>query len=83
MSTDFPKRLPEKLKAIREWTQLDDSQFASQVKATDGVAIASYENGQGDLPVSVLFAYLKVAGVQLEDLIDDDRDLFLPRRSAI
>lgn len=58
-------------------------QFASQVKVNDGAAIASYENGQGDLPVSVLFAYVKLAGVQLEDLIDDDWDLFLNRRIPI
>ena len=77
MSTAFRKRLPEKLRAIRVRTQLSESRFASQVNARDGAAIVSYENGQGDLPISVLFAYSKVAGVPVEDLIDDDRDLFL------
>lgn len=80
MSTEFPKRLPEKLKAIRERTHLSEAQFASQVKAKDAAAVAAYENGQGDLPVSVLFAYVKVAGVQLEDLIDDDRELSFSQR---
>lgn len=76
MSSDFPKRLPEKLRAIREHTRLSESQFAMNVKAKDGAAIASYENGQGDLPISVLFAYVKIAGIPVENLIDDDRELF-------
>lgn len=76
MSTDFPKRLPEKLRAIRERMSLSESQFAIRVKASDGDAIASYESGRGDLPVSVLFEYVKVAAVPVENLLDDDRELF-------
>jgi len=76
MSTEFPKRLPEKLRAIREQTRLSESDFATNVNARDGAAIASYESGQGDLPVSVLFAYVKIAGIPVENLIDDDRELF-------
>ena len=76
MSTDFPKRLPEKLRAIRERMSLSESQLAMKVKASDGDAIVSYESGHGDLPVSVLFEYLKVADVPIENLLDDDRELF-------
>jgi hypothetical protein len=33
-----------------------------------------------DLPVSVLFAYSKVAGIPIENFIDDDRDLWFGHR---
>ena len=79
MSTDFPKRLAEKLRAIREQSGLSDDQFALQVKARDRAAIALYENGQEDLPVSVLFAYASIAGVPVEEIIDDDRALSFKR----
>jgi len=55
MSTaEFPTRLPEKLKAIRERLGLSPDQIAPRVGAKSGAEILSYENDEGELPVSVL-----------------------------
>lgn len=75
MSSDFPKRLPEKLRAIRERTGLTPAELAPRVHAPNGAAIIGYENGT-DMPATVLNAYAALAGLPLEDLIDDRRDLW-------
>lgn len=75
MSTDFPKRLPEKLRAIRERSRLTPAEFAPHVHALNGAAIIGYENGT-DMPARVLNAYVKLSGVPLQNLLDDDRDLW-------
>jgi len=77
MSTEFPKRLPEKLRAIRN--QYDQS-LRELLKPFDAQTIAAYESGAADLPLSVLFAYAKAAGIPVENLIDDDRDLWFAHR---
>lgn len=77
MSTEFPKRLPEKLKAIRE--QYDHS-LTELLKPFDAQTIAAYETGASDLPLSVLFAYAKAAGIPVENLINDDRDVWFGHR---
>ena len=76
-SPDFPKRLGEKIKAIRERRGLSPDEFASFVNAKDGDEILSYENDEGDMPISVLWAYVRVAGVPIENIWDDERDLWL------
>ena len=78
MSTEFPKRLPEKLKAIRN--QYHHSLTELLLKPFDADTLAAYETGASDLPLSVLFAYAKVAGIPVENLIDDDRDLWFGHR---
>jgi hypothetical protein len=75
----FPQKLPGKLKQIRERTGLAPEEFAPQVKAKDGKAIVKYESGKGDLPVSVLMRYWKLSDVPLENILNDDRDLWLGR----
>jgi hypothetical protein len=80
MSADFPKKLGAKLKQIRERTRLDPDKFALRVKAKDGAEILSYENDEGDMPISVLWAYCSVSGVPIENLMDDDRDLWFGHR---
>lgn len=74
MSSDFPEKLPEKLKAIRERYDLT---LAEPLKSLDAATIEAYESGKADLPLSVLFAYAKLAGVPVENLLHDDRDLWL------
>lgn len=73
--TPFPKRIPEKLKTIRENLKLTPDDFAPHVNAPNGAAVVGYENGT-DVPVVVFLAYSKLAGVPLENLIKDDRDLW-------
>lgn len=75
-SQDFPKRLGKKFKAIRERRGLTPDEFALLVKAADGNEILSYENDTGDMSVSVLRAYVRVAGVPLENIWNDNCDLW-------
>ena len=77
MSSDFPKRLPEKLIAIREGYDLTG---AGPLKMLDAATIEAYERGDADLPVSILFAYARLAGIPVENLICDDRDLWFEHR---
>jgi transcriptional regulator with XRE-family HTH domain len=76
----FPKRLPEKLKAIRERLGLSPNDLAPFVGAKTGAEILAYENDEDDLLVSVLYGYAKLAGVPVENLLHDDRDLWFGHR---
>lgn len=76
MSLDFPKRLGEKLKAIREQSKLSPDEFAAHVQAKDGAEIVSYEDDTGELPVRILINYARLVNLPLENLVDDDRDLW-------
>jgi hypothetical protein len=76
----FPKRLPEKLKAIRERLGLSPNDLAPFVGAKTGAEILAHENDEDDLLVSVLYGYAKLAGVPVENLLHDDRDLWLGHR---
>lgn len=77
MSSDFPAKLPAKLKAIRERYDL---RLAGPLKSLDAATIEAYESGEVDLPLSVLFAYARLAGIPVENLLDDDRDLWFGHR---
>ena len=80
MSSDFPKRLGEKLKTIREHSKLTPDEFAPHVKAKDGAEITGYENDTGELPVSILIRYARLVNLPLENFMDDDRDLWFGHR---
>jgi hypothetical protein len=58
----FPKRLPEKLRAIRERLGMTPDQLAPFGGAKTGAEIEAYENDEDDLLVSVLFGYAKDGG---------------------
>jgi hypothetical protein len=85
---EFPKRIPEKLKMIREYFNMKADEFAPLVHANDGAEIESYERDlglevEGGLVVSTLWRYVRVAGVRMDDLIDDGRELtFSPRKET-
>lgn len=76
----FPKRIPEKLKTIREHLGLTPDEIAAKVGAKTGAEIIAYEKDEDDLLVSVLWRYAKLAGIPIENLIYDDRDLWLGHR---
>ena len=78
--SDFPKRLPEKLKAIRERLGMTPDQLAPFVAAKTGAEIEAYQNDEDDLLVSVLFGYTKMAGIPVENILHDDCDLWLGHR---
>ena len=75
MSSDFPKRLPEKLKTIRKRLGMTPDQLAPFVGAENGAQIQAYESGEGDLLVSVLWAYAKMSGNPMMNLVDDDLEV--------
>ena len=77
---DFPKLLPEKLKAIREHLGMTPDQLAQFVGAKTGAEVLAYENDEDDLLVSVLYGYAKLAGIPIENLLDDNRDLWFGHR---
>ena len=74
MPANYPKRLGEKLRYIRERNHLTPDRLAPHVDAKDGDAVIAYENG-ADMPVSVLLGYAKLQNVPVENLINDKRDL--------
>ncbi len=80
MSSDFPKRLGEKLKAIREHSKLSPDEFAPHVQAKDGAEILAYENDEDDLLVSVLWGYARLADIPVENILYDDRELWYEHR---
>jgi len=56
---------------------LTPDEIAPRVGAQSGEEILSYENDEGELPVPVLLAYAKEAGIPFENIVDDHRDLWL------
>jgi hypothetical protein len=74
-SPNFPKRLGEKFRAIRERRGLTPDEFAPLVNATDGDEILSYEDDTADIMISVFWAYVRVAQVPMQTIWEDERDL--------
>lgn len=72
----FPKRIPEKLKAVRRRLKLTPDEIAPLVGAKNGAEIAAYEKDEDDLLVSVLWGYVRLARVPLDNFMDDTRDLW-------
>jgi transcriptional regulator with XRE-family HTH domain len=71
----FPKRLPEKIKTIRERLGLTPDEIALKVGAKTGAEIVAYENDEDDLLVSVLWGYAKLSGNPVMNLLDDSLEL--------
>lgn len=81
MHEPYLKNLREKLKLIRERSGLQPDAFAAHLGAENGEEILSYENPDTDVPLTVLRAYAKYAGVPVRNLIDDRCDLRFGFRS--
>jgi transcriptional regulator with XRE-family HTH domain len=76
----FPKRIPEKLKTIREHLKLTPVEIAAKVGARTGAEILAYENDEDDLLVPVLWKYARLGGIPVENILYDERDLWLGHR---
>jgi transcriptional regulator with XRE-family HTH domain len=73
-----PKRLAEKLLAIREHLGLSQTQCVQRLGLQMAYSrISEFELGRRFPPVYVLLAYARAAGVHVDDLIDDDINLRL------
>lgn len=73
-----PKRLPEKLRQIRERLGLSQNGLIRQMGFEDVLvqaSISGYESGTREPPLPVLLRYSEISGVWLNSIIDDDMDL--------
>jgi transcriptional regulator with XRE-family HTH domain len=78
-----PKRLPEKLRQIRERLGLSQNGLIRQL-GFEGVlvqaTISGYETGTREPPLPVLLRYSEVSGLWVNSIIDDEVDV--PERLA-
>ncbi len=73
---DRPKRLAEKLLAIRQQLALSQSELAERINPRMHYGrVSEYELGKRQPPVLVLLAYARVARVALESIVDDAMDM--------
>lgn len=73
-----PKRLPEKLRQIREALGLSQNGLLAHLGiAEDSVRsmVSRYESGAVEPPLPVLLKYARAANVWVDVLIDDELDL--------
>lgn len=72
-----PKRLPEKLKSIRDRLKLSQGEMTRALGMTgyNRSVISGYELGSKEPPLPVLLKYARLAGVSTDVLIDDCLDL--------
>lgn len=73
-----PKRLAEKLLQIRNALGLSQTDFWKQLGVEDEIShklISKYELDQNEPPLKVLLQYARLAGVHMEDIVDDELDL--------
>jgi transcriptional regulator with XRE-family HTH domain len=73
-----PERLGEKLLYIRTGLKLSQSQMLRQLEAEEHLTyhrISEYESGKREPPLWILLAYAYVAGVHLEDIVDDQLEI--------
>ena len=72
------KRLPEKLRAIRDALGLSQTAMLRHLGAEDLIEynrISEFETGKGEPPLRILLLYARVANVWTDVLIDDELDL--------
>lgn len=73
-----PKRLPEKLKMIRENLNLSQNEMLRSLGIADSYnrsVISGYELGSKEPPLPILLKYARLIGISTDVLIDDELDL--------
>lgn len=73
-----PKRLAEKLRQIRLTLGLSQTEMHRRLRAEEQIPytrISDYELDKNEPSLMTVLAYARVAGVHVEDLIDDDLEL--------
>lgn len=74
-----PKRLAEKLLAIRERLDVSQTEMARLLELEQTyTVVSSYESGRREPDLIVLLRYARLARVPMEKLVDDELDL--PRK---
>jgi transcriptional regulator with XRE-family HTH domain len=73
-----PKRLAEKLLAIRQTLGLSQTEMLKRLGAEERMAyyrVSEFESGKGEPSLIILLEYARVAGVCVDVLIDDKEKL--------
>ena len=73
-----PERLSEKLLQIRNGLGLSQAQLLRRLGFEDSIdyrRISEFELGDAEPPLPVLLQYAHIAGVHMEDIVDDELDL--------
>ena len=73
-----PKRLAEKLRQIRISLGLSQPEMHRRLQAEDEIdytTISKYELDQNEPLLEILLRYARLAGVHLEDIVDNELDL--------
>jgi len=76
-----PKELPKKLLQIRNSLELSQDEMLKELGLAEELhrsAVSGYELGTREPPLDVLLTYARLAGVWVDELIDDD--LKLPKK---
>jgi transcriptional regulator with XRE-family HTH domain len=73
-----PKRLAEKLLQVRNALGLSQPEMLRRLGVEDQIdytTISKYELDKNEPPLDILLKYARVAGVHMEDIVDDELDL--------
>jgi transcriptional regulator with XRE-family HTH domain len=73
-----PERLAEKLLTIRNALGLSQTEVVKQLNVEGmivGSQISEFESGKREPSLIVLLQYARLAGIHVEDIIDDEADL--------
>ena len=73
-----PKRLAEKLRQIRISLGLSQPEMHRRLQAEDEIdytTISKYELDKNEPPLEILLRYARLAGVHMEDIVDDELEL--------
>lgn len=71
-------RLAEKLLYIRKTLNLSQNELIRRMGLTRVIYqsnVSGYESGEREPPLPILLKYARVAGVCLDDIVDDELDL--------
>jgi transcriptional regulator with XRE-family HTH domain len=73
------QHLPAKLRAVRKHLGLSQSKFAARITSfdLDIGRVSDYERGKRTPNLLILLDYARLAGIHIDDLIDDSRELQL------
>jgi transcriptional regulator with XRE-family HTH domain len=72
------KRLPEKLRAIRDAFGISQSEMLKRIGAENLIEynrLSEFESGKREPPLLILLKYARAANVSTDVLIDDELDL--------
>lgn len=74
----YPKRLGEKLLHIRRALDLSQNAMLERLGTPEGLlgtSISGYERGVREPPLLILLEYARIAGVCVDDLLEDEVEI--------